>query len=154
MEPSKLLHDFVVTFEAFRSLRRTSLMAEGSRLTMIMTFSDTITFSQITVPILAFVHNVAAKDMQDIDVAAFLQAADEIGGTLPKETAPLLASMHAEVSLSHVSKQVVEGKEVDLIALTGTLVKAKLAVAPVATDHNFKTMVRSATDKWQKIWKE
>ena len=41
-----------------------------------------------------------------------------------------------------------------MIALTDTLVKAKLAVAPVATDHNFKTMVRSVTDKWQKIWKE
>ena len=92
--------------------------------------------------------------MQDIDVAAFLHVGDEIGGTLPKETAPLLASMHAEVSLSHVSKQVVEGKEVDLIALTDILVKAKLAVAPVATDHNFKTMVRSVTDKWQKMGRE
>ena len=40
-----------------------------------------------------------------------------------------------------------------MIALTDTLVKAMLAVAPVATDQNFLTMVDSVTDKWQKLWK-
>ena len=40
-----------------------------------------------------------------------------------------------------------------MIALTYTLVKAKQAVAPVATDHNFLTMVHTVTDKWQNRWK-
>ena len=133
-------------FEASQTIKQIRLPSDH-RCTSLGALADKLGSASVVGPILTFVRQVVADGAEP----EFLAKNDEIGGSLPKDCAVLIKSVHAANSMKAMAEHVKRGSIIGLLACNTVLQQASLAAPPISTQESFLCAKKVVNDTWSSL---